>query len=237
MSRTYTPNDTRKKMLERVKALLAKTITNGCTEGEAMAALEKARDLMAAHEINESDLAPETEEAQIHGTGYADPYKVKWNICNAVAKFTRCRSWRNSERGIEFCGLESIATWLLDTLQSFVLREIENFLTERHGRGMACPRGVSASFMHGATYRITRRLIELTPAEPCGTGLVVSRGALIDAAMAKAGIRLRTSRSSWYYTNPAAYATGQAAGDAASFGRPVNTGGRPPLRLPRRAVD
>jgi dihydroxyacetone kinase DhaKLM complex PTS-EIIA-like component DhaM len=29
--------DTRKKMLERVKAILAKTMDNGCTEGSAMA--------------------------------------------------------------------------------------------------------------------------------------------------------------------------------------------------------
>ncbi len=45
-------NDARKKMLERVKAILAKTMDNGCTEGEAMAALAKARELMATYEID-----------------------------------------------------------------------------------------------------------------------------------------------------------------------------------------
>jgi hypothetical protein len=223
-------------MLERVKALLAKTMSNGCTEGEAMAALEKARKLMDTYELTESDLQPETEEAQIHATGYEDRYKIKWNLCGAIAEFTRCRSWRNHANGVTFCGLESdvmLATWLLDTLQQFILREIENFLAERRHRGMACPRSVSSSFMRGATNRIALRLRELTPAEPAGTGLVVSRGALIDAAMSKAGVRLRTSRSSWYYTNSTAFTAGESAGNAASFSRPVERGA--PLRLTRAA--
>jgi hypothetical protein len=51
MSNINLPNDARKKMLKRVRALLAKTMARGCTEGEAMAALEKARELMAAKAI------------------------------------------------------------------------------------------------------------------------------------------------------------------------------------------
>jgi hypothetical protein len=31
-------NDAKRKMMERIKALLAKTIENGCTEGEAFSA-------------------------------------------------------------------------------------------------------------------------------------------------------------------------------------------------------
>ena len=49
-------NDSRQKMLDRVRAILAKTMDNGCTEGEAMAALQKARELMAAYEISEAEL-------------------------------------------------------------------------------------------------------------------------------------------------------------------------------------
>ena len=41
--------DSRKKMLERVRAILAKTITAGCTEGEAFVALAKAYELMAVY--------------------------------------------------------------------------------------------------------------------------------------------------------------------------------------------
>src|ERR1700751_3003730 len=99
-------SDARKRMLERVRALLAKTIANGCTEGEAMAALGKARELMVTYELSESDLQPETEKAQICATGQVDPYKVKWYLAHAVGRFTRCRSWRSYTDGITFCGLD-----------------------------------------------------------------------------------------------------------------------------------
>ena len=60
--------DSRKKMLERVRAIVAKTIDNGCTESEAMAALAKAQELMAAYDISEAELGQteETEAAVIH---------------------------------------------------------------------------------------------------------------------------------------------------------------------------
>ena len=60
--------DSRKKMLERVRAIVAKTIDNGCTESEAVAALAKAQELMAAYDISEAELGQteETEAAVIH---------------------------------------------------------------------------------------------------------------------------------------------------------------------------
>ena len=48
--------NSRKKMLERVRAIIAKTIDNGCTESEAVAALAKAQELMAAYDIGEAEL-------------------------------------------------------------------------------------------------------------------------------------------------------------------------------------
>jgi hypothetical protein len=48
--------DHRKKAVERVKLLLAKTVANGCTESEAKAARDKARELMAAHHISAAEV-------------------------------------------------------------------------------------------------------------------------------------------------------------------------------------
>jgi hypothetical protein len=56
---------TRKKALERIKALLAKTVANGATQGEAKAAREKARQLMIAHHIAEPEVGRPT-QAQIN---------------------------------------------------------------------------------------------------------------------------------------------------------------------------
>jgi Protein of unknown function (DUF2786) len=232
-STDYTANHARRKMLERVKALLAKTIVNGCTEGEAMAALGKARELMEAYEFSESDLLPENEKAQILAAGQVDPYGIKRKLTYAVGKFTRCQSWQDSVEGVTFCGLDSdvaFATWLLGTLQDFVLREVRSFRAELLRDSKRAPRIMSSSFVHGATGRISDRLHELTPAEPVGTGLVISRNALIDAAMSAAGITLKTTRSSRIYINREAFDAGQAAGNAASFSLPVDVGAAP-LRL------
>jgi len=48
--------DNRKRAVERVKLLLAKTVSNGCTESEAKAARDKARELMAAHSISAAEV-------------------------------------------------------------------------------------------------------------------------------------------------------------------------------------
>src|SRR5258708_3451547 len=101
--------DSRKKMLEKVKAILSKTMDNGCTESEAMAALAKARELMATYEIEESELSfiQEQEKVIIYKTDPKDPYEIKSFLAVYIAKFTRCRVWTDKKNGdgINFCGM------------------------------------------------------------------------------------------------------------------------------------
>ena len=224
-------NDSRKKMLDKVRAIMSKTMDNGCAEGEAMAALVKARQLMAAHDIAESELGNtvEHESATIHRSDLGDFYQVRQYLSVGVARFTRCKVWKGHSYGVAFCGLESdvlFATWLIDTLQRFVLRELKNHQAQRRAQGLKSPRIVCASFVLGCVRRINERLRELTPVEPVGHGLVVSRQALITAAMAAAGIGpLREIRGRRRTVNGAALAAGSAAGNGARFDRPVGSGG------------
>jgi hypothetical protein len=235
-------NEARKRMLERVKAILAKTMANGCTEGEAMAALAKAQDLMAAYDISEADLGhtEETESATVHKDYRADPYGIKRELAAAVGRFTRCKGWRGAKGGSYshgFCGLESdvpFATWLLDTLTAFVLRELKSHQSMRRTRGQPNPRIVSSSFVFGCTLRIANRLDELTPKETdatTGNALVVSRKAIIRSAMHAAGISLRKHNAGKRYVHNGSFEAGTAAGNAARFDRPVSGANAGPLRL------
>ena len=52
----------REKVIEKIKALLNKTVDNGCSEEEMGAALDKARAWMDAHEITEDELRLTKEE-------------------------------------------------------------------------------------------------------------------------------------------------------------------------------
>jgi glycerophosphoryl diester phosphodiesterase len=225
-----------KKVVGRVKALLAKTLDNGCTEAETMAAMEKAAEIMAAHDIAEGDLQQKRDEHVVtRHTGNIDRFKVRWNLCSAVATFTHCRAWRQVyDKTIVLCGLESdteFAEWLLGALADFVLREIESHLAERRRNGLPCSRTVSASFMYGMTRRISERLLELSAQWIPSTGkdVAVSPTARVEAFMKEEGIKVATVSSNYFAASHDCYAAGKAAGSRASFARPVSSGG--PLRI------
>ncbi len=217
-------NEARKKMLEKVKAILSKTMENGCTEEEAMAALAKAKELMATYEIDEKELHQfEQEKATLHKTGMSDPYEIKFNLSMSVGNFTRTRGFNGKKNnwGITFVGLESdviFATWLLDTLQRFVMRALRDFQKQRSIKGMTNSNYTSASFVVGCTARINEKLKELTMPLPA-----VNKE-LITAELAKNGIVLRVSTGRGEIDQRSAMA-GAAAGNSARFDKPVGSGG------------
>ena len=215
-------NETRKKLLERIKAILAKTMANGCTEAEAMAALAKARELMATYEIDEKELdAFSKEKTTTFATENRDPYEIKRNLCVNVGKFTRCKAYRDRAEVINFAGKESdivFAAWLLDTLQMFVMRELRAYqkklITEKgisHSNNLT-----SASFVAGCAHRINERLKELAPLDWAKTQeLIVS----------ELGMQLTKSRGRNRQLSEKDAAAGFKAGEHARFDRPVESGG------------
>lgn len=211
-------NEARKKLLEKIRAMMN---TEGRTEAEMMAFLAKARKLMATYEISEAELnASEQEGATLHKSDAQDPYEIKFNLGYAVGKFCRCEAWRQKNGQRMFCGLESdviFATWLLDTLQRFVMRELRNFQKERILKKMTNSNYTSASFVHGCVGRINQKLKELTPK--------FETNAIIKAEMAKNGIVLRNTRNSGIEAHAGSLKAGAAAGNAARFDRPVGQGG------------
>src|SRR5258708_24687890 len=85
----------REKLLDKVKALLSKTVENGCTEEEALAALAKARAWIDAFEITDSELSLTTEEKAVfrrEPPGTRDPHSIKCWLASAVAQLTDCKA-------------------------------------------------------------------------------------------------------------------------------------------------
>jgi Protein of unknown function (DUF2786) len=221
--------DSRERMLDKIRALLSKTTENGCTEEEELAALAKARALMDAYEVTEEDLQLAKDEGVIfrkEPPKTRDPHGIKSALSGAIAKFTDCRAWRDGKAGLVFCGLPAdvrFATWLLDYLTAFVQAELAKHLMKCVAVGIP-RRKVINGFVGGCTSRISGRLDELSqPAEATANSraLVVTKQALIDAKMDESGICLRTSRS-YRQGDDSSFAAGSAAGDKASFGRPVS---------------
>jgi hypothetical protein len=212
-------------MLEKVKAILSKTMENGCTEEEAMAALAKARELMATYEIDEADLdALEQEQTVYHKTPMNDPYAIKECIYTAVGEFTRCKGVNGRKRnyGISFAGMESdviFATWLLDTLQRFVMRALRDFQKQRAVRRIPNSNYTSASFVQGCSERIREKLKELTPK------LEAKYKDLIAMELKKNGVVLKSYNLGGREVDPKSAAAGRNAGNSARFDRPVGQGG------------
>jgi len=223
-------NDSRKKMLERVKAILAKTMDNGCTEGEAMAALAKARELMATYEIDEKELHQfEQEKVMLHKTGFSDPYEIKRNLFKPVGDFTRCVGFNGVKLqwGISFCGLESdviFATWLLDTLQRFVMRALRDYQKKRVLDKMPNSNYTSTSFVVGCSARIIEKLKELTPLD------YAKNKHIAIAELAKQGVVLYKGSKNNKEIDQNAAKSGHNAGNHARFDRPVGQGGTLPSR-------
>jgi hypothetical protein len=158
----------------------------------------------------------------------------------AVSKFCNCEGWRRSRLGgggIAFCGLPSdaqFASWLLDTLANFVQAELVNFLMQAEPSNED-RRAAIKGFVLGCTDRISHRLEELceqsaTLASSNAKALVVVKTAAVQAKLAELGIVLSACSSSYGAWDASSYQAGSAAGNRASFGRPV-AGRNATLRL------
>jgi hypothetical protein len=224
----------RNSIIDKIKALLAKTTENGATEAEMLAALDKAVAMQDAYDITDEELqVVKNEAAMLHADppDLKDPHKIKWRLTYAVGQFCGVQIFRSRhETGLKCIGTPSdaqFAMWLLDNLADFVFAALYEHLI-----GCCAPpserRVIMRSFVEACCNRITDRLLELVEQSKKartsnGRELVVVKDAAIKAYMKEHEIHLRTCcMGSSSNVDSAARAAGRAAGDRASFGRPVS---------------
>jgi hypothetical protein len=228
----------REKLIDKVKALLAKTRENGCTEEEELTALKMARAWIGAHEISSDELQLSREEkAILHDESEADArdtHKIKWRLCDGVGRYCNVQIYRDrSKAGLTFVGFKSdidFATWLLDHLADFVHNALYEFLLD-----CLAPEGKELKeeirgFVIGCTERINARMIEMcdqskTERTTNGKALIVIKDQAINDLLKAEGICLRSCGGSRAGFSDGARAAGQSAGDRAGFGKPVSGAG------------
>ena len=224
----------RNSIIEKIKALLSKTTANGATEAEMLAALDKAAAMMDAYDITDADVQlTKNEAAMLHADppDLKDPHNIKWRLSRVVGDFCGVRIYRSGRQsGLQCIGMPSdvrFAMWLLDSLADFVFAELYAHLI-----GCLAPqserRTIIRSFTAACCERISERLHELIERSKAartsnGRELVVVKDAAIKAFMKEHDIHLRASGGySPSTVDATAQAAGRAAGDRASFGRPVS---------------
>ncbi len=222
----------REKIAARIGALLAKTVENGCTEDEAIAAAAKAAELLARYELDLDEVQMRATPFERHMERHDDAVGERlWKVAAAVSKLTGAAYWQSSAGvwpiEIHFFGFAhevEVARYLLEICARAMRTAQARLERENALLRPARRRQIILPFLDGMADRLRRRILDLVPPKPTGTGLVVLRDQLVKAAMADAGIHLqdRAMRSSRDYE--AAYADGQRAADGVALNRGVGGG-------------
>jgi hypothetical protein len=250
---TTTPKDT---LVRRIKALLSKTIENGATEAEAMAALAKAQEIMQAHGL---DQAAVEAEAFVKDTFKAKrqsrSYYWGLEIAYGVGVFTgTCAYTPNEDReSVVFAGRESdvaFATWLIDALDAFITRAAMAYVNDVDRSTTRRSWGATQPGLFGSGELVVQKRETVNERAKrikdfgLGVALRISqrlvelataetkeRARQAKAELERDGMRFREGRGSRPNVgDKAAFNAGIAAGDKAAFNRPVN-GGRGVLAI------
>ena len=226
----------RERIAATIRALRQKTVENGCTEAEALSAAQKLADLLQQHDmtLDEAELreSPFERHTETHDDWVGERL---WKVADGIAHLTGVRYWvqRPGERpSVSFFGFAhevDVAKYLLEICRSAMLREQANVCrTHRATLTRARQRRAVTPFLDGMADRLRQRLRDMKPPAPTGTGLVVLRGALIDAAMPEK-TRPRGARPS--RDTEAGYRDGVAAGDRVALNQGLAGSGAGGARL------
>lgn len=212
------------RLMARIQALRAKTIANGCTEEEALAAAAKVAELLDRHDLSLSDLDLRKSHCARIEIETRRKQRQPISACiPAIAAFCDCKVWRESdpEDGIRyvFFGLPAsleLARYVHDIIATAMQAEWERHVASRrlirHGRDE------KGSFLFGMAISVAERLAEMKAERDqatrtsTGRDLVLVRQAVVEAEFAKLDLTLRRGRASGKRVAADAFAAGQAAG-------------------------
>lgn len=225
-----------KKIKNRIRALLMKTVENGATEGEAVSAAEKAAELMAEYDIEFGDIKTAQTDAPTEKHASFDPEldDSLWKIASAISKLCHCKVWAHVgiPGKLTFLGDDidsSIAAYLMTVCERAVRTE-----TKKATLGFALYRRnirhrKRLGFIAGMTERLAVRIRELAwqRERAAKTGLVPSKMAKIDDWIKAKDIQFSHSGVHGTITDPVAEAMGKARANEVPLNRGLGENGSP----------
>lgn len=190
----------RENILRKARALFTQTTENGCTESEAMAALNILNKLMEEYDLTIDDVRQEVKETNFgirarHFGSFEDLTNVHEvaHCFMEIADYWDCVTWIRKEDLIFFGSREDteFAFMMVAMIRAALDTEWKAFRTEliKKQRGAKNIAGHRTSFMAGMTNRIRERLIELKAARTeassahSGTALVVLKNQVVQQRM------------------------------------------------------
>ena len=215
----------REKIAARIRALLQKTVENGCTEDEAIAAAAKAAEMLERYNLSVDEVemraSPFTTHTEAHDDLAAERF---WKVAAAISELTHTHYWtsRAGVRPIEisFFGFEHevlCAQYLQAICNRSMWQESDKLQRQIALLAPHVRRRRTAAFLDGMSDRLARRIRNLITPRPAGTGLVVLHDQLVAAAMAEHGHKVESSRARGSRTHEAEYLDDVAAANAVSL--------------------
>jgi len=211
----------REAILARIRALAAKTVENGCTEAEAVAATEMVAKLLARYNLTLDEATLRASPFQRHTAAHADAAgKRLWIPACAISELTGARWWTSAAGmhpvTIDFFGFDhevAVAAYLLE-ICARAMRGREAAMEADLWRLRRAAQQLRIwPVLDGMADRLAERIRAMIPPTPTGTGLVVLRGQLIDQGLADIGIHLTDLKATASRRNEAGYAAGRRAAD------------------------
>lgn len=241
------------KVKTKIFHLLNKTLANGCTEAEALAAARKAGQLMDQYGLNMSDIEIKTEGC-VQGeiiigkkNGTAGVKRGVLDTCvGGLAAYCGVKVWFSHGGGkpsaYRFFGLKhdvEIFEYLYAVLESAMRFELETFKkTEYYRQKSEAHRGngktMVVSFSKGFCSRIYTKLMAMKDerngnmardAEKTGRNLVVVKDAIVTEEFAKLNLNLGNAKRAVGAKDWRAAQAGRDAAEKVSFNKGVRDGG------------
>ena len=223
----------------RIQALRARTVENGCTEQEALAAASKVAELLDRHDLSLTDIEIREEPCERAVLETHRKQRVPLDGCvNAIAAFCDCRVWREKNAAGEFryvfFGLApdvAVGHYVAELVATAMATDVERFKrTKEYQRYRPNDRrAISASFLHGMVASISEKLTAMKRDRDVvnastGRDLVVVKQAVVEEELAKLNMNFRRPKASGRMIEKNAYEAGQAAGRNLAINPGVGTG-------------
>jgi hypothetical protein len=220
----------RKGQLDRIRALMARTVAAGCTEAEAKEAAFAVDRLLSLYEIDLDEVT--VKEQEIVSIMVAGGNHVVGFAARKIAAFTDCRVWTFERAKLVYFGFEvdtQIAEYLTAVFLRAIDRESQAFTMFNSDYDEKTSRGQSdmiESFGIGMAGRLGERLDELKSKRDfvkrtTGMDLVKVKGPLVDAAFDALGLVMGRGGRGRSVRDPSAFAAGRTAAGNVSINQGI----------------
>lgn len=205
------------KIKHRILALSEKTVQNGCTEQEALAAMNKVGELLAVYNLSMSDIQVEEEiciERKVHLGRLTIP---RWAfVFSQIGQFTQTKAWVNAPN-VHYFGFEpdvQMAEYLTNIVLTAMDVETKKFKKSpayQHPR-----RRMTNSFKLGLAQRLSQRM-----KAPPGKGIILHKLAVIEERL-PSDLRLRRRPAVRVRYDKRGYEAGRAAAEGIELVRSLS---------------